>query len=181
MNAPGNELYGLLAKFSTPEALVEAARRTTRAGYRRVDAYTPFPVEGLYQALRLRSSPLPFVILAGGIAGALTGFLMQTFANVVDLPLNIGGRPLFSWPAYIPITFELTILFAAGAGILGLFYFTRFPEPYHPVFNVEDFQEHGSQDGFYLSVEAKDPRFDLVETRKFLEDLDAVMVAEIEA
>src|SRR5512140_11635 len=106
---------------------------------------------------------------------------MQAYATVVDLPLNIGGRPLFSWPTYIPITFELTILLAALAGILGLFAVTRFPQPYHPVFNSEDFVEHGSTDSFYLNIEASDPNFDLERTRQFMQVLGAVQVSEIEA
>jgi hypothetical protein len=181
MEPKKSKLYGYLAKFSSPEKLVEAAKKVTQAGYRRIDAHTPFPIEGLDEALKLKSSPLPFVILGGGILGALGGFLMQYYATVIAYPLNIGGRPLNSWPAYIPITFELTILLAAGAGVLGLFLVTGFPQPYHPVFNVEDFQQHGAQDSFYLSVEARDPKFDLAGTRKFLEDLGADPVSEIEA
>jgi hypothetical protein len=175
------KLYGYLAKFSNPEELVAAAEKVSAAGYRRIDGHSPFPVEGLSEALRLKSSPLPFVILGGGIVGGLGGFLMQYFATVVFYPQIIGGKPMNSWPAYIPITFELVILLAALGGILGLFAVTRFPQPYHPVFNVEDFQQHGSQDGFYLSVEAADPQFDLAGTRKLLEDLGAEQVSEIEA
>jgi hypothetical protein len=175
------KLYGLLAKFDTQERLVVAARRVVDAGYRRFDAYAPYPVEELDKAMKLKPSPLPYVILAGGILGGVGGFLMQTYATVVDLPLNIGGRPLFSWPAYIPITFELTILLAALAGILGLFVVTRFPQPYHPVFNSEDFVEHGSSDCFYLDIEASDPGFDLERTRQFLQELGALQVSEIEA
>ncbi|HMN58889.1 MAG TPA: DUF3341 domain-containing protein [Anaerolinea sp.] len=175
------KIFGILARFPDPETLVDAARRTTQAGYRRLDAYTPFPVEEMEDALRLKPSRLPFAILIGGILGGLLGYLMQYFATVIDLPLNIGGRPLHSWPAYIPITFELTILLAAFGGVIGLFVVTRFPQPYHPVFNVEDFQKHGSQDGFYLGIEASDPKFDLVETRKLLENMGAILVSEIEA
>ncbi len=173
--------YGLLAKFSTPETLVVAARHATEAGYREMDAYTPFPVEDLSEAMHMKSSTLPYAVLGGGIAGGLLGFFMQVFATVIDYPLNIGGRPLLSWPAYIPITFEMTVLLAAFGGVIGLFVVTRFPQPYHPVFNVEDFQKHGSQDGFYLGIEARDPKFDLADTRKFLEDQGAILVSEIEA
>ena len=174
-------LYGLLAKFETQEKLVAAARQVVQAGYKRFDAYAPYPVEELDQAMHLKPSPLPYVILAGGILGGVGGFFMQTYATVVDLPLNIGGRPLFSWPAYIPISFELTILLAAVAGVLGLFVLTRFPQPYHPVFNSEDFVEHGSSDSFYLDIEASDPGFDLECTRQFLQELGALQVSEIEA
>lgn len=174
------KLYGLLAKFETQEALVSAVNRAYEAGYRQFDAYSPYPIEDLSHAMRLKPSPLPLVILAGGASGALGGFLMQTFATVIDYPQNIGGRPLFSWPTYIPIAFELTILLAALAGVLGLFFFTRLPMPYHPVFNSEDFNQHASQDGFYLGIEARDPQFDSARTRRLMEDLGSVQVSEIE-
>ncbi|HEX7556285.1 MAG TPA: DUF3341 domain-containing protein [Leptolinea sp.] len=175
------KLYGLLAKFDNPENLVAAAKRVVQAGYQHFDAYAPYPVEELPQAMNLKPSPLPYVILAGGILGGIGGFFMQTYATVVDLPLNIGGRPLFSWPGYIPITFELIILIGALAGVLGLFAITRFPQPYHPLFNSEDFVEHGSTDSFYLDIEASDPSFDLERTRQFMQELGAVQVNEIEA
>ncbi len=178
-NSP--KIYGILARFPDSETLVKATRAVTEDGYRHIDAYTPFPVEELSKALRLPPSRLPLAILAGGIIGGLTGYLMQFYATVIDVPLNIGGRPLHSWPAYIPITFELTILLAAFGGVIGLFVFTGFPQPYHPVFNSEDFQKHGTQDGFYLGIEARDPKFDLADTRKFLENLGAILVTEIEA
>jgi hypothetical protein len=181
MDNSSSKIYGILARFPNPETLVSAARQVTEAGYRSLDAYTPFPVEDLSEALRLKPSRLPFAVLAGGIIGGLLGYFMQYFATVVWLPLNIGGRPLNSWPAYIPITFELTILLAAFGGVIGLFIVTRFPQPYHPVFNVEDFQKHGSQDGFYLGIEAGDPKFDMTETRKFMEKLGAILVEDIEA
>lgn len=181
MTQSDRKLFGLLAKFNTQEDLVAAASRAYDAGYRKFDAYTPYPVEGLAEAMHLRGSILPYVILAGGVTGALTGILMQAFATGIDYPLNIGGRPLFSWPAYIPITFELTILFAALAGVLGLFAVTRFPQPYHPVFNSEDFNAHASQDGFYLGIEASDPTFNLDQTRQFLQSLGSPLVSEIEA
>ena len=181
MDINTSQIYGLLAKFPTPETLVAATRQATSAGFRELDAYSPFPIEDLSEALRLKSSKLPYAVLGGGITGGLLGFLMQVYATAIDYPLNIGGRPLISWPAYIPITFELTILLAAFGGVIGLFVITRFPQPYHPVFNVEDFQKHGSQDGFYLGIEARDPKFDLADTRKFLEDQGAILVSEIEA
>lgn len=181
METNTSQIYGLLAKFPTPETLVAATRQATAAGFRELDAYSPFPIEDLSEALRLKSSKLPYIVLGGGITGGLLGFLMQVFATAIDNPFNIGGRPLISWPTYIPITFELTILLAAFGGVIGLFFVTRFPQPYHPVFNVEDFQKHGSQDGFYLGIEARDPKFDLAHTRKFLEDQGAILVSEIEA
>jgi len=175
------QLYGLVARFADQEALIHAAGRVYQEGFRKFDAYTPYPVEELSRAMQLKPSPLPFVMLGGGAFGAVGGFLMQAFAMGIDYPLNIGGRPLFSWPTYIPITFELTILFSALGGILGLFVFTRLPQPYHPVFNFEDFLLHGSQDGFYLGIEASDPKFDLERTRQYLQGLSPVQVAEVEA
>jgi hypothetical protein len=177
--APG--IYGLLASFETPEALVAAARRVRDAGFTRFDAYAPYPVEGLSDAMKMRASLLPLVMLVGGISGALIAFFGMAFATVIDYPLNIGGRPLFSWPAYIPITFELTILFAAFGGILGLFAMTRFPQPYHPVFRSEEFNEHASQDGFFLGIEASDPKYNLDAARRLLQDAGAVTVSELEA
>lgn len=174
-------IYGILARFPDPETLVSAARQVTEAGYTHLDAYSPFPVEDLAEAMRLKPSRLPFAVLGGGITGGLLGFFMQYFATVIDLPLNIGGRPLNSWPAYVPITFELTVLLAAFGGVIGLFVVTRFPQPYHPVFNVEDFQKHGSQDGFYLGIESRDPKFNSTGTRKFLLNLGAILVTDIEA
>lgn len=174
-------IYGILARFPDPDSLVFAARQAFLSGYRRLDAYSPFPVEGLADALRLPPSSLPYAVLGGGILGGVLGFVMQAYSMAVTLPLNIGGKPLFSWLAFIPITFELTILLAAFGGVIGLFVATRLPQPYHPVFNVEDFQKHGSQDGFYLGIEASDPKFDLAATRKFLENMGAILVSEVEA
>lgn len=175
------KLYGLLARFSTAEDLVTAADRAYQAGYRLMDTYSPFPIADLSQSMRLRPSPMPYIILAGGLTGAAVAFLGQTFATVVDYPLNIGGRPLFSWPAYIPITFELGVLLAATAGVLALFALTRFPQPYHPVFRSDDFNAHASQDGFYLSIEASDPQFDLEATRRFLQEAGSTLITELEA
>jgi hypothetical protein len=174
------KLYGLVARFDNQEALIDAARRVSQEGFHNFDAYTPYPVEELSRAMKLKPSLLPLVMLGGGVTGAVGGFLMQAFAMGVDYPLNIGGRPLFSWPTYIPITFELTILLAALGGIAGLFVFTRLPQPYHPVFNFEDFLQHGSQDAFYLGIEASDPKFDLERTRKYLQGLHPVQIAEVE-
>lgn len=181
MDKTNRKVYGLLAKYETPEDLIRATNRVYEAGFRRFDTYAPYPVEGLPAAMRLRSSYLPLVILAGGIMGGVAGFGMQWFATVVDYPLNIGGRPLFSWPAYIPITFEMIVLTAALLGILGLFAATRFPQPYHPVFNSEDFVKNASTDGFYLGIEAKDPKFKLEQARKLLQESGSVLIDEIEA
>ncbi len=181
MNKKKPKLYSLLAKFDTQEDLILATDRVVQAGYQHFDTYAPYPVEALERAMRLKPSPMPYFVLGGAILGGVGGFFMQAYATVVNLPLNIGGRPLFSWPAYIPITFELTVLIGAFAGIFGLFWITRFPQPYHPVFNSEDFVEHGSSDSFYLGIEARDPKFDLEQTSEFLQELGAVLVSEIEA
>jgi hypothetical protein len=181
MNKSPLPVYGLLARFPDIESLVKAVEAASQAGYRRMDAYSPFPVEELNEALRLPPSKLPFAVLLGGFAGAVAGYAMQFYATVIDMPSNIGGKPFHSWPAYIPITFELSILLAAFGGVIGLFIATRFPQPYHPVFNVEDFRKHGSQDGFYLGIESRDQKFDPVQTRTFLANLGAILIEEIEA
>jgi hypothetical protein len=177
---PKHTIYGLMAEFSTPEQLLEAARRTQNAGYRRIDAFAPFPIEGLADAVGFRRTRLPLVVLIAGIIGGSTGFYLQYYAAAVSYPLNVGGRPLNSWPAFIPITFELTILFAAFAAVFGMLAMNGLPTPYHPVFNVRRFAL-ASRDRFFLCVKARDPMFDIKKTRQFLETLDSRGVSEIEA
>jgi hypothetical protein len=172
-------LYGLMAEFETPEALLEATRAAYAAGYRRMDAYTPFPVEGLSEALATSRNRLPLIVLGGGITGALAAFGMQYYASVISYPINVGGKPLNSWPAFIPITFELMILFAAFAAVLGMFALNGLPQPYHPVFNVPSF-ELASRSHFFLAIETADPRFDLDQTRQFLRDQNPLRVSEVE-
>lgn len=171
-------IYGLMAEFESPEALVEATQRAVAAGYRKLDAYSPFPVEGLAEALGVRNTRLPLIILGGGIVGAVAGYALQYYAMVIDYPLNVGGRPLHSWPAFIPITFEVAILFAAFAAVLGMFALNGLPMPYHPVFNVPSF-ELASRSHFFLAIEASDPKFDLEETARFLEGLEPNSVSQI--
>jgi hypothetical protein len=172
-------IYGLMAEFTSPEALLAAARRAYTEGYRRMDAYSPFPVEGLAEAIGFRKNLLPLIVLLGGIAGAAGGFYLQYWISVADYPLNIGGRPLNSWPAFIPVTFELTILLAALSAVLGLLALNGLPMPYHPVFNVERF-ELASRNRFFLGIEARDPIFDRETTRRFLEDTGPHGVYEVE-
>jgi hypothetical protein len=172
------DLYGLLAEFHEPQRLLEATRRAREAGFRRMDAYTPFPVEGLDEALHFTPRKLPYVVLAGGIVGGLTGFFMQYYATVIDWPINVGGRPYNSWPAYMVITFEMTILFAALAAVLGMLALNGLPRPHHPLFNVDRF-ELASRNHFFLCIESRDPNFDLEKTTRFLESVGADRVEEV--
>ena len=172
-------LYGVLAEFTTPDELLTATRRAYEAGYRQMDAYTPFPIEGLAAALGFQRTRLPLIVLLGGIVGGLGGYLMQYWIAAIDYPLNIGGRPFNSWPAFIPVTFELTILVAALAAVLGLLALNGLPMPYHPLFNVPRF-ELATRNGFFLCIEARDPHFDRDATRRFLESVKAREVYDVE-
>ncbi|HEV7666191.1 MAG TPA: DUF3341 domain-containing protein [Chloroflexota bacterium] len=171
-------LHGLMAEFSTAAALLQATRWAWAAGYRVMDAYSPFPVEGLSDALGVRPSPIPLIGLGGGIVGALTGFAMQYWIHVLALPINVGGRPLDSWQSFVPVVFELTVLVAALSMLIGLFVLNGHPQPYHAVFNVAAFAQ-ASRDRFFLAIEAHDPRFDQHATRVFLEGLGADEVADV--
>lgn len=170
--------YGLLAEFDDPMQLVHAARQTRDAGYRKIDAYTPLPVDGLSEALGQRDFWIPKIMLAGGALGGFGGFAFLSWTMVVDYPLNIGGRPLFAWPSLIPITFELTVLVAALSGIVGMFMLNGLPQPYHPLFDAPNFHR-ATSDKFFLCVEAGDAQYDLAKTTEFLEGLGAVRVTEV--
>jgi uncharacterized membrane protein len=167
-----------MAEFNNPTSLVNAAREARARGYRKLEAYSPFPIEELTEALHLPKSKLPLIVLIGGILGGLTGYLMQYYVTVIYFPINVAGRPLHSWPMYIVITFELTILFAAISAVLGLLALCGLPMPYHPVFNVERFAL-ASRSRFFLCIEARDPLFDRKATEDFLESLDARRVTEV--
>ena len=143
-----------------------------------MDAYTPFPVEGLAQAMGLKRNMVPFITLLGGFAGGLGGFGFQYWVNVISFPMNIGGRPLNSWPAFIPVTFELTVLGASLCAVFGMLALNRLPQPHHPVFNVKRFV-HATSDRFYLCIEARDPKFHIMETVRFLQGLDPHHVSEV--
>lgn len=172
-------LYGLLAEFDDPKEVVSAARRTYEEGYRNIDVLTPFPIEGLSEAVGYRFTPLPLIVFFGGILGFGTGYLLQYYLTVIDYPLNVGGRPLHSWPAFVPVTFEMTILAAALSAVLGMLALNRLPTPYHPLFNVARF-ELASDDRFFLLIEATDRYFDLEATRRFLQSLNPREVFDVE-
>lgn len=174
-----SKLYGVIAEFDTTDLLVEAAGRSRAAGYRFVSAYTPFPVEGLAEALGFRRSSVPLLTLIGGLLGGLGGFYMQYWMAAVSYPENIGGRPLNSWPAFIPVTFEMTVLSAAIFAVFGMLALNKLPMPHHPIFNAPRFAM-ASNDRFFLCIESRDPKFDRVRTAQFLEKLNAHDVNEVE-
>ena len=172
-------IHGLMAEFEDPTALVHAAEQTHAAGYRRVDAYSPFPIEELHHALGSPHSRLPLIVLIGGVIGCVGGFLLQYWTMAVSYPINVGGRPLNSWPAFIPVTFECTILVASLSAVLGMLALNGLPMPYHPVFNVERFAL-ASRNRFFLMIEARDKQFDLEATRQFLQSLGPREVSTVE-
>ena len=171
--------YGLMAEFDNPHDLLTAVQQARADGYRRMDAYTPFPVEGLAEAFAFRRTWVPFITLLGGLAGAIGGYLLQYYLMAVDYPINVGGRPLNSWPSFIPVTFELTVLLAALAAVLGMLALSGLPTPYHPVFNVPRFAL-ATRDRFFLCIEATDPQFDSEATKHFLERSGAREVVEVD-
>jgi hypothetical protein len=172
-------IYGLMAEFHTPHEVVEAARQVHGAGFRKVDAYSPYPMEELSEALEHHHSPLPKMVLGGGLVGLAAGLGLEYWASVIEYPMNIGGRPFFSWPAFLVPAYETTILFAAGTAVLGMLALNGLPQPYHPVFNVPGFAL-ASRDKFFICIEATDPKFDRAGTRAFLAGLGATEVSEVE-
>jgi hypothetical protein len=172
------ELYGLMAQFSQPEPLLKAARLAYAAGYRSMDAYSPMPVEGLAEAIGFRSSWVQRLVLLGGLLGGTGGFMLCWWITVVAFPHIVAGRPLNSWPAYVPITFESMVLIACITAIVGMLALNGLPQPYHPVFNVPQF-ERASRDKFFLCIEASDPKFDRAATRDFLGQLNPEEVLEV--
>ncbi len=171
-------LHGLVAEFEDPDALLAAAHKAHASGYRRMDAYSPFPIEELSEAIGFHHTRLPAVVLAAGLTGAVCGFLLQYIALGLDYPLNIDGRALFSWQSFVPITFEATILFASFGAVLSWILMNGLPRPYHPIFNAPNF-ERATQDRFFLCIEARDPQFDRQATQQFLESLGPTIVSEV--
>ncbi len=176
MNEP--PIYGLMAEFETPTELLGATRRAYLAGFRRMDAYTPFPIPDLAEALGFHRDRVPLICLVGGILGGATAYMMMWWINTIAFPINVGGRPMHSWPSFIPVTFEMTVLFAGLAAFIGMWALNGLPMPYHPVFNVEEFA-YVTRDKFFLCIESIDPRFDLETTRDFLSTLGASKVLEV--
>jgi hypothetical protein len=168
-----------MAQFDSPSTLVAAARETYAAGYRRINGYSPFPIEELSDAIGFKRTILPLIVLAGGIIGAVGGFFMQYWMEVIDYPINVGGKPFNSWPAFIPITFECTVLCAALAAVFGMLALNKLPQPYHPVFNAPNFAL-ATRDSFFLVIEANDPKFDHDEAMRFLKSLEAREVNDVE-
>ncbi len=178
-SAPAAPVYGLMAEFDSARDLLRAANRLREAGYTKTDAYSPFPIHGLAEALGFKDRRISKFVLAGGITGALAGYGLEYWTSVVAYPLNIGGRPLHSWVSFIPPAFETTILFAAFTAGITMIALNGLPQPYHPVFNAPRFA-HASQDAFFLAVEATDPKFDEQATRTFLQSLNPREVVAVE-
>ncbi len=172
-------IYGLLAEFEDAEGLLAAARRTHAAGYRHMDAYTPFPIHGLAEAIGFHSKWVARLVLAAAAIGGIGGFFLQYWVEGIDYPIVVGGKPFLSWPAFIPVTFELTVLLGGLTALFGMLALNRLPEPYHPVFNVPRFAL-ASRDRFFLCIEAADPQFDREGTRQFLRGLGPREVTEVE-
>ena len=173
-------LHGLMAQFETPEQVVTAAQRAYDAGYRKMDAYSPMPVEGLAEAIGFKRNYVSLVVLIGGLCGCVGGFGLLWWIAVIAYPHNVGGRPFDSWPAFIPITFECTVLLAALSSVVGMLAMNRLPMPYHPVFNVAEFAQRASVDRFFLCIEANDPKFDRDKTKAFLLELNPEEVSEVD-
>ena len=172
-------LYGVMAEFENPSDVVAAARKVYSLGYRRINGYSPYPIEELSEAIGFTHTSLPLIVFIGGLLGGVGGFLMQYWIEVIDYPINVGGKPFNSWPAFIPITFECTVLAAAFSAVLGMLVLNRLPQPYHPVFNVPNFAL-ATRDRFFLAVEANDPIFDHEKVVALLKSLNAVEVNDVE-
>ena len=171
-------IYGLMAEFDTPAALVAAAKGAYAAGYRQMDTFSPFPIEEAWEAIGHHDRRMSFIVLMGGLVGGVGGYGLEYWVHTMAYPVNIAGKPLNSWPQFIPVTFEMTILIAAIAAVVGMIVLNGLPMPYHPVFNVPRF-EHASGDKFFLLLESNDPKFDRQRTLQFLKGLDASEINEV--
>jgi hypothetical protein len=172
-------LYGVIAEFETPGDLVHAARKVYEAGYRRINGYSPYPIEELSEAIGFTHTSLPLIVFIGGVLGGVAGFGMQYWMEVINYPLNVGGKPFNSWPAFIPITFECVVLAAAFSAVLGMLILNKLPQPYHPVFNAPNFAL-ATRDRFFLAVEANDAKFDHTQVVLLLQSLNALEVSDVE-
>ncbi|HLZ93048.1 MAG TPA: DUF3341 domain-containing protein [Candidatus Acidoferrum sp.] len=172
--------YGVVGEFETADELIRAAEKTRLAGYHCFEAYAPFPVEGLSEAIGLKRNAVPLITLIGGLLGGLGGFFFQYWVSVIAYPENIGGRSLNSWPAFIPVTFELTVLGASLSAVFGMLALNGLPRPHHPLFNVDRFARHATSDRFFLCIEARDPKFSVADSSRFLKGLAASNVSEVE-
>jgi hypothetical protein len=174
------KLYGLIAEFTEPDHLLAAALQAHAEGYRRCDAFTPYHVEGLAEAIGMHRTGVPLVTLICALGGATIGYAMQLYSAAADYPINVGGRPLHSWPAFVPITFELAVLFGAFGTAIGMLLLNGLPRPHHPVFETPFFAER-NQSRFYLCIEAADPRFDRMRTEDFLQKQNPAHIWEVPA
>jgi hypothetical protein len=170
--------FGLMAEFESPQALLAAAEATRKAGYTKTDAHSPFPIHGMEEALGIKERAVAPIVLAGGLAGCLGGYGLEYWTQVIDFPMNIGGRPYHSWVSFIPPAFETTILFGAFAAVFGMLALNGLPQPYHPVFNNPRF-DRASQDAYFLVIETADPKFDAAATRQFLNSLQPREVVDV--
>lgn len=170
--------YGLMAEFDSVNSLMDAANRTREAGYKRIDAYSPFPVEGLAEAIGFHHDEVPLVVLIGALLGGLGGYLLQYWISVVSYPINVGGKPYHSWPAFIVVTFEMTILFGGIFAVFGMLALNGLPMPYHPVFNVPRFA-FATKDRFFLIVFSSDPKYNPAEVRRLLESFGPRSISEV--
>jgi hypothetical protein len=171
-------MWGMLAEFETPDQLVNAAKRAHEHGYRRMDAYSPFPLPEVTEALGIRSNRVPLLCLIGGVMGGGTAYVLQYWINTMAFPINVGGRPLHSWPSFIPVTFEMTVLFASFGAFFGMWALNGLPKLFHPIFNVERFAA-ASRNRFFLCIESSDAQFDPQSAREFLESLDPQSIEEV--
>jgi hypothetical protein len=176
----GTGTWALVAEFDSPEKLLTAAEGARRAGFKKMDAYTPFPIHGLSEAIGFRDVKVPFSVFAGGLVGGAVGFGLQYYVHVLDYPMNVGGKPLVSLPSMVPITYECTILFAGLTAFFSMLAYNRLPQPYHSVFNTPGF-ERATQDRFFLAIESTDANFDTEKTAQFLAEFDPITVSEVEA